>query len=56
MISFFCLVEPHRYGETLFFDSRAAAATLDPSIREKLEEKKVSIGGVFRRSARRGRR
>jgi len=41
MISFFCLVEPRRYGETPLFDSRAAAVTLDPSIRAKLEEKKV---------------
>lgn len=41
MISFFCLVEPRRYGETPLFDSRAAAVSLDPSIRAKLEEKKV---------------
>ena len=56
MISFFCLVEPRRYGETPLFDSRAAAVTLDPSIRAKLEEKRSAIGGVFRRSARPGRR
>lgn len=41
MISFFCLVEPPRYGETPLFDSRAAARTLDPAVREKLERKKV---------------
>ena len=56
MISFFCLVEPRRYGETPLFNSRAAAVTLDHSIRAKLEEKKSAIGGVFRRSARPGRR
>jgi len=41
MISFFCLVEPRRYGETPLFDSRAAAIALDPGVRAKLEEKKV---------------
>jgi alpha-ketoglutarate-dependent taurine dioxygenase len=41
MISFFCLVEPRRYGETPLFDSRAAAVTLDPDVRTKLQEKKV---------------
>ena len=41
MISFFCLVEPHRYGETPLFDSRAAADTVAPEVRAKLEEKKV---------------
>ncbi|MCP5539896.1 MAG: TauD/TfdA family dioxygenase [Akkermansiaceae bacterium] len=41
MISFFCFVEPPRYGETPLFDSRAAAATLDPSVREKLAARKV---------------
>ena len=41
MIPFFCLVEPHRYGETPLFNSRAAADTLAPEVRAKLEEKKV---------------
>jgi alpha-ketoglutarate-dependent taurine dioxygenase len=41
MISFFCLIEPQRFGETPLFDSRAAAATLRPDIRAKLEDKKV---------------
>ncbi|HUW74752.1 MAG TPA: TauD/TfdA family dioxygenase [Methyloceanibacter sp.] len=41
MISFFCFVEPIRYGETPLFDSRAAASTLDPKVRAKLKEKKV---------------
>jgi alpha-ketoglutarate-dependent taurine dioxygenase len=41
MISFFCLVEPMRHGETPLFDSRAAAITLDPNVRAKLQEKKV---------------
>jgi len=41
MISFFCLVEPIRYGETPLFDSRAAAVALDPNVRAKVQEKKV---------------
>jgi hypothetical protein len=41
MISFFCLVEPRRHGETPLFDSRAAAATLDPNVRAKVQKKRV---------------
>jgi alpha-ketoglutarate-dependent taurine dioxygenase len=41
MISFFCLVEPIRHGETPLFDSRAAAITLDPNVRAKVQDKKV---------------
>jgi alpha-ketoglutarate-dependent taurine dioxygenase len=54
MISFFCLVEPRRYGETPLFDSRAAAKTLDPDVRAKLQEKKVCYRRRFPKKRRPG--
>ncbi len=54
MSSFFCLVEPRRYGETPLFDSRAAAKTLDPDVRAKLQEKKVCYRRRFPKKRRPG--
>lgn len=41
MISFFCLVEPEKYGETPVFDCRAAAEALPAELRDRLKARKV---------------